>query len=51
MLRTMLQTQNILLPRVFLDGHDEWEYIIGTNLKVCAVSTDGDSVAGIHRAW
>ena len=32
---------NTLLPRVFLDGHDEWEYIIGTNLKVCAVLLTG----------
>lgn len=32
---------NTLLPRVFLDGQDEWEYIIGTNLKVCAVLLTG----------
>lgn len=32
---------NTLMPRVFLDGYDEWEYIIGTNLKVCAVLLTG----------
>lgn len=30
-----------LLPRVFLDGHDEWKFIIGTNLIVCAVLLTG----------
>ena len=32
---------NTLLPRVFLDGHDEWKFIIGTNLKVCTVLLTG----------
>ena len=32
---------NTLFPRVFLDGHDEWKYIIGTNLKVCVVLLTG----------
>ena len=46
---------NILLPRVFLDGHDEWEYIIGTNLKVCAVLLTGILSLGfigmVNLAW
>lgn len=44
-----------LLPRVFLDGHDEWEYIIGTNLKVCAVILTGVLSLGfmsmVNLAW
>ena len=32
---------NTLFPHVFLDGHDEWKYIIGANLKVCAVLLAG----------
>ena len=40
-LQNMLQTRNTLLPRVFLDGHDEWKFIIGTNLKVCTVLLTG----------
>ena len=46
---------NTLLPRVFLDGHDEWEYIIGTNLKVCAVLLTGIISLGfismVNLAW
>ncbi len=46
---------NTLLPRVFLDGHDEWEYIIGTNLNVCAVVLTGGLSLGFmsmaNLAW